>query len=155
MRAKGHAAEAIELLDLAVDHLDEDRPVPEVYQELGLAHRDAGDADKAVDLLEKVIRFHGQRGRMDFPADAARPLAELHEKRGNDARAADLYASLARGSDKANHLAYHRSAARVLTRLDLIEEARRMLMRAAALAEGDPAVAAEIESEIEDLDDED
>lgn len=152
LRSKGHAAEAVELLDLAIDHMDEDRPSWLAYQELGLAHRDAGNGEKAIDLLEKVLRHFVQRGVTDFPATAALPLAEMYEKNKGYARAADLYTSLARGSDKAGHLAYHRSAARVLTKLGLIDEARRMLTRAGALVDGDEALEREIEAEIEKLD---
>jgi tetratricopeptide (TPR) repeat protein len=132
--------------------MDEDRPSWLAYQELGLAHRDAGHEEKAVELLEKVIRHFVQRSVVDFPASAAVPLAALHEKRNNFARAADLYTSLARGTDRANHVVYHRAAAKVLLRIDLEEEARRMLTRAAALAEGDEKLSAEIEKEIEALD---
>lgn len=152
LRAKGHASEAVELLDLAIDLMDEDRPSWLAYQELGLAHRDAGNEAKAVDLLEKVIRHFVQRGVVDFPPSAAAPLAQLSEKRKDWARAADLWSSLARGTDRANHLGYHRNAARVLVKLDLLEEARRMLVRAQALAEGDAAIEKELEAELEALD---
>ena len=153
LRAKGHPEEAIALLDLAIDHMDEDRPSWLAYQELGLAHRDAGHDEKAIDLLEKVISHFVQRSVTDFPSSTSAPLAELHEKPGgNLARAADLYASLTRGSDKQGHLAYHRAAARVLGELGLVDEARRMLTRAAALAEGDDAASKSIESEIAKLD---
>ncbi len=152
LRAKGHAKEAIELIDLAIDLMDEDRPSWLAFQELGLAHRDAGDEDKALDLLEKVIRHFVQRSVVDFPASAAVPLAEIYEKRANFARAADLYTSLARGNDRANHIAYHRAAARVLLKIDLVDEARRMLTRAAALAEGDAKLNDEIEKQIDQLD---
>jgi tetratricopeptide (TPR) repeat protein len=152
LRAKGHADEAIELLDLAIDHMDEDRPSWLAYQELGLAHRDAGNEAKAIDLLEKVLRHFVQRGVTDFPPSAALPLAELHEKKNDLARAADLYASLARGTDRVNHLAYHLAAGRVLAKLDLVDEARRMYTRAAALAEGDATATAAVEAEIAKLD---
>ena len=76
-------------------------------------------------------------------------------QQGNDVRAADLYSSLARGSDKANHLTYHRHAARVLERLGLDDEARRMLVRAAGLAEKDAAAAGEIRRALARLDGED
>lgn len=155
LRLKGHAAEAISLLDLAIDHMDEDRPSWLAHQELGLAHRDAGNDAKAVEVLEKVVRFFVQRGTTDLPVATAMALAELSEKQGNDVRAADLYSSLARGSDKANHLAYHRHAARVLERLGLDEEARRMLVRAAGLAEKDAAAAEEIRRALARLDGED
>lgn len=152
LRTKGHAEEAIELLDLAIDHMDEDRPSWLAYQELGLAHRDAGKRERAVDLLEKVVRHFVQRGVTDFPPSAAVPLAEMHELNGNHARAADLYTALVRGTDKLGHLEYHRRAARALTKLGLVEEARRMLTRAAALADASPELEAEIEAEIAKLD---
>jgi tetratricopeptide (TPR) repeat protein len=152
LRERKHAEEAIELIDLAIDLMDEDRPSWLAYQELGLAHRDAGNEDKAVDLLEKVIRHFVQRSVVDFPATAAVPLARLYEKRSNFARAADLYASLARGTDRKNHVAYHRDAARVLVKIDQDDEARRMLTRAGALAEGDDALSAAIEKELAELD---
>ncbi len=155
LRLKGHAAESIELLQLAIDHMDEDRPSWLAHQELGLAHRDAGNEKKAIDVLEKVVRFFVQRGTTDLPVATAMALAELCEKQGNDVRAADLYTSLARGSDKPNHLAYHRHAARVLERLGLDDEARRMWVRAAGLAEADPAAAEEIRRALARLDGED
>lgn len=155
LRAKGAPAEAITLLDQAIDLMDEDRPSPLAYQELGLAHRDDGNVEKAVDLLEKVIRHFVQRGVTDFPPSAALPLAELHEKAGNHARAADLYAALARGTDKPNHLEYHRRAARALMELGMDDEARRMLTRAAALAEGNAALEKAVAKELAVLEGED
>jgi tetratricopeptide (TPR) repeat protein len=152
LRERKHPEEAIELIDLAIDLMDEDRPSWLAYQELGLAHRDAGNDDKAVDLLEKVVRHFVQRSVVDFPASAALPLAALYEKRSSYARAADLYASLARGTDRKNHIVYHRAAARVLLKIDQEDEARRMLTRAAALAEGDEALTTEIEKDIAALD---
>ncbi len=155
LRAKGAPEEAIQLLDQAIDLMDEDRPSWEAYRELGLAHRDAGNDERATDLLEKVLRHFVQRGVTDFPPSAAVPLAELHEKAGNHARAADLYTSLARGSDKAGHLEYHRRAARALVKLGMIEEARRMLTRATALAEGRPELEAAMEAELAKLEEDD
>lgn len=152
LRQKGHAEEAIEVLDTAISLLDEDRPSWEAYQELGLAKMDAGYDDEAIDLLEKVTRFFMSRQRLDFPRSTALPLARLHEKAGRLERAADLYRSLANGSDRANHLEYHREAARVLVQLGLLTEARRMLTRAAALAEETPDALAEIEAKIAELD---
>ena len=152
LRQKGHAEEAVEVLETAISLMDEDRPSWEAQQELGLAKRDAGDDDEAVALFEKVIRFFVSRSRLDFPPSTALALAQLHEKGGRLDRAADLYRSLANGSDRANHLAYHRDAARVLTELGLLAEARRMLTRAAALAERKPETLAEIEAAIAALD---
>ncbi|UJR81612.1 hypothetical protein [Sandaracinus amylolyticus] len=152
LRQKGHAEEAVEVLETAIELMDEDRPSWEAFQELGLAKRDAGHDAEAIDLLEKVLRFFVARSRLDFPSSTARPLAELHEKAGRLERAADLYRGLANGSDRANHLAYHRDAARVLTELGLLAEARRMLTRAAALAEGQPEILADVEAKIAKLD---
>lgn len=152
LRQKGHAEEAIEVLDTAISLLDEDRPSWEAYQELGLAKADAGHDEEAIELLEKVKRFFVSRQRLDFPPSTALPLARLYEKVGRLERAADLYRSLANGSDRASHLHYHREAGRVLTELGLTTEARRMLTRAAALAEDVPDVLADIESKIAALD---
>lgn len=152
LRQKGHAEEAVEVIESAIALMDEDRPSWEAHQELGLAKRDAGDEDEAIALLEKVVRFFVSRSRLDFPPSTALPLAQLHEKSGRLERAADLYRSLANGSDRANHLAYHRDAARVLTALGLLAEARRMLTRAAALAEGKPETLTEVEAAIAALD---
>ena len=152
LRQKGHPEEAVEVLDTAISLLDEDRPSWEAYQELGLAKADAGHDEEAIDLLEKVTRFFVSRQRLDFPRSTALPLARLYEKAGRLERAADLYRSLANGSDRANHLEYHREAGRVLTELGLATEARRMLTRAAALAEEKPDVLAEVEAKIAALD---
>ncbi|MDQ3037369.1 MAG: tetratricopeptide repeat protein [Myxococcota bacterium] len=152
LREKGHADEAIDVLETAIELMDDDRPSWEAYQELGLAKMDAGHDVEAIDLLEKVVRFFVSRSRLDFPRASALPLARLHEKQGQLERAADLYRNLASGSDRANHLEYHREAARVLTELGLYSEARRMLTRAAALAESEPAVLATVEADIVALD---
>ncbi|MBK8173245.1 MAG: hypothetical protein IPK60_23325 [Sandaracinaceae bacterium] len=48
-------------------------------------------------------------------------------------RAADLIRSLAQGNDRVNHLKYHREAERLLTKLGMHEEAKRMAQRAAEL----------------------
>lgn len=152
LREKGHPEEAIEVLETAIELTDDDRPSWEAYQELGLAKMDAGHDDEAIDLLEKVVRFFVSRSRLDFPRASALPLARLCEKKGQLERAADLYRNLASGSDRANHLEYHREAGRVLTELGLYAEARRMLTRAAALAETQPEILATIEADIVALD---
>ena len=151
LRQKGHAAEAVEVLEAAIGLMDEDRPAWEAYQELGLAKADAGRAEEAVELLEKVVRFFVQRADTNLPPTTAAPLAKLVEEQGNLQRAADLWSTLARGKDRANHLTYHREASRVLEKLGLKQEARRMLTRASALAEGSPEIAAEIEKKLNEL----
>jgi tetratricopeptide (TPR) repeat protein len=153
LRAKGHAAEAIDVLDAGIGLMDEDRPAPMALQELGLARRDAGRDDEAIETLERVIRIYVARASIDdFPPSTAVPLAELHEKNGNLARAADLWAALTRTKDEANLLKYHREAARVLGLLGERREARRFLARAGALAENDPRLADSIEMQLTDLD---
>jgi tetratricopeptide (TPR) repeat protein len=152
LRQKGYPEEAIEVLEAAIDRMDGDRPSWEAYQELGLAKRDAGHDEDAIELLEKVIHFFVTRSHLDFPPSAALPLAQLYEKLGRKERAADLYRSLASGSDRANHLQYHLEAARVLSELGLLAEARRMLTRAAALAESKPDVVAAVEAQIAEID---
>jgi tetratricopeptide (TPR) repeat protein len=152
LRQKGHAEEAIEVLDTAIALLDEERPSWEAYQELGLAKMDAGRDEEAAALLERVVRHFASRSHLDFPRSTAFPLAKLHEKAGRLEKAADLYRGLANGSDRANHLEYHREAARVLTELGLLDEARRMLTRAAALARESPDALAEIEAKIAAID---
>ncbi len=152
LRQKGHAAEAVEILRTSIELMDEDRPSWEAHQELGLALRDTGEIEAAIELLEKVIRHFTQRSSLDFPPSTALPLARLHEEAGRLERAADLYRSLANGSDRERHLEHHRDAARVLVELGLLSEARRMLTRAAALAESKPDQLATIEAEIVALD---
>lgn len=156
LRAKGHAAEAIDVLDAAIGLMDEDRPNPMALQELGLARRDAGRDEAAIETLERVIRIFVARAAIDdFPPNSAVPLAELHEKNGNLARAADLWAALTRTKDEKNLLRYHREAARVLGLLGERREARRFLARAGALAENDPRLADSIEMQLTDLDKDD
>ena len=146
LRKRGHADAAIDVLESAVAVIGEGQVDLFVQQELALAHRDAGHDAKAEQMLELVIDTLVKQARLDFPAETAVALAELHEKRGNVKRAADLWRSLTQGSDRAGHLRYHREAARLLVKLGLAEEARRMYQRAAELAEGakDAEAAAEV-----------
>jgi tetratricopeptide (TPR) repeat protein len=152
LREKGHPEPAIEVLETAIEIMGEEQPSWEVVQELGLARMDAGHDQQAFDLLERVLKIFVARARLDFPRTTALPLAKLSEKMGKLERAADLYRSLASGSDRENHLEYHREAGRVLVKLELLDEARRMWTRASALAESQPELLAEIEAEIATLD---
>lgn len=153
LRQKGHPDEAVEILEVAITLTEADRPNPSALEELGLAQRDAGHDDAAIETLERVIGLFVSRAAVsDFPPVAATTLAKLYEKKGNLARAADLWTNLARGKDRQGHLLYHREAGRVLGKLSMLAEARRMLTRASALAESQPAVVAEIEAEIAALD---
>ncbi len=152
LREKGHPEPAIDVLETAIEIMGEEQPSWEVIQELGLARMDAGHDQEALALLERVLKIFVARARFDFPRTTALPLAKLCEKMGKLDRAADLYRSLANGSDRGNHLEYHREAGRILVKLGLFDEARRMWTRASALAEAQPEVLAEIEAELATLD---
>ncbi len=152
LRTHGHAAEAVEVLESAIDVMGESSPEWRVLQELGLACADAGEDERAIDLLESVLKILTARRHYDFPPDTVVPLARLHEKHGQTERAADLFRSLTRGSDRKNHLAYHREAARLLAGLGLGDEARRMLQRALALAAGDDEATAAVDAQLAALD---
>lgn len=134
LRIKGHHEEAIQVLDVAVSLMGEVRPDLRVLQELGLAHASAQNKERAVAILEDVIGRYVQRGHFDFPPDAALTLATLQEERGDLTRAADLLRSLARGSDVPRRVHYHREAARLLKKLGLADESRRLLTRAQEIA---------------------
>ncbi len=133
LRTKGLAAEAVEVLQAALLVMDTERRDPFVLQELGLSHAAAGNAGEAVALLEEVISAFTARRDFDYPPEGTVALAALHEKAGNVQRAADLIRSLAQGNDRVNHLKYHREAERLLTKLGMHEEAKRMAQRAAEL----------------------
>ncbi len=152
LRMKGHAKEAVSVLETALSLVDPDQANIVAWQELGLARRLARKPKGAIAMLERVIEHHLKRNIRDFPPSTAVPLAELYEEQGRLERAADLDGALARGSDRQNHLRYHRDAARVLVKLELWDEARRMLARAAALAEKDPDTLAAVEAEIAAID---
>ncbi|MBO6939599.1 MAG: tetratricopeptide repeat protein [Deltaproteobacteria bacterium] len=153
LRTKDLPEEAIEVLEAASGLLDDIRPDWQVLEELGLAYADAEREDEAIATLERVIAFFTDRKLVDFPIRTARTLAELHEEQGKLERAADLYASLARGSDRQNHAEYHREAGRLLGEVGLTDEARRMLKRAIALADEGSEDREEAEALLADLDD--
>jgi tetratricopeptide (TPR) repeat protein len=153
LRGKGHPVEAVEVLEAGIGLMDEDRPSWLALQELGLAKRDAGRFDAGIETLEAVIRQFVSRGAVDdLPPTTAAPLAALHERAGNLARAADLWAALSRSPDRTGAVQYHREAARVLVLLNERSEARRFLARAAALAEDDPDLLEAIEQQRAKLD---
>jgi len=137
LRRKGHSTEAVEVLEAAME-MWEGQPSWRLQQELGMALADAGEDDRAIEQLEALVATFVARRQYDFPPEATVTLARLHEKAGKAERAADLYRSLTRGSDRRNHLGYHLEAARLLGVLGLEEEARRMVQRASALAADDP-----------------
>lgn len=155
LRSIGSPGEAVEVLEAALPLLGEERPDWRYLEEVGLAHADAGNAESAAAYFDRVIAFHVSLRRHDRPLElpvaTAVTRAKLYEDEGRLEKAADLYRSLATGSDKANHLTYHREAGRLLIELELIEEARRMLTRALALAEDDADAKAEIEAQLAEL----
>ena len=137
--------EAIEVLEAALSSRDEHEPDFRIWLELGLAYADAGRDELAISQLERVIEFLTRRHQRDLPPEGALRLAALYEKSGRPARALDLYTVLADGSDRQNAFAYELEAARLMQKLDLRSEARRMLQRAREDAPHDPAVRARIE----------
>ncbi len=151
LRLKEHFEEAIEVIEAALPLLGEERPDWRFFEELGLARVAAGQDEEAANDFDRVIAQFVQLRRLDFPPATAVARAKLHEAAGEPEKAADLYRGLANGSDRDNHLAYHREAARVLIELGLDEEARRMLTRALALAESDASAAATIEAQLAEL----
>jgi tetratricopeptide (TPR) repeat protein len=134
LRKEGHASEAIEVLDAAQVVMGEARPEWRILQELGLAHAAAGNEERGVELLERVVQMFSAQRLTDLPHDTAVPLAELHEKLGNKVRAADLYASLAKGTDRERLHAYNLNAARLLIELGQRDDAMRLLQQATELA---------------------
>jgi tetratricopeptide (TPR) repeat protein len=151
-RREGLAADAVEILNSAIDALGEDGHRQwRLEIELGLAHAALGHDEQAIDALEGAIGYLTTRHGLDLPPEGAVPLAELHEKRGNRGRALDLYNLLANGSDVANHFSYYRNAARLLRELDQPGEARRMLQRASELAPQDPELRAALAAELAEL----
>lgn len=151
LRSKGHYAEAAEVLEAALPLLDEDRPDWQFFEELGLATLAADQPERAAGYLDRVIAYFVRLRRLDFPPATAVARATIHERAGELEKAADLYRGLANGSDRQNHLTYHLEAARLLIQIELLDEARRMLTRALALAENDPDARARIEAKLAEL----
>ncbi len=133
LRLLARPAEAVEVLEQCAALFEHERVEWPVLMELGLAYAESGADERAVSALEEVIEQVTQRGQRDLPPAATVSLAQLHEKRGNLARSADLYSALTEGSDGANHARYHREAGRLLTAIGLADDARRMHERADAL----------------------
>lgn len=151
LRDTGHLEEAIGVLEAGASLMDDIRPDWMLMQELAYAYAEAGRIDDAIAQLEGVISFMTARQILDFPPRTARKLAELHEQQGKLDRAADLYAQLARGSDRDNHPLYYKEAGRLLHELELDAEARRLLKRARTLVENADEPDPELRRAIEDL----
>ncbi|HKP64637.1 MAG TPA: tetratricopeptide repeat protein [Polyangiales bacterium] len=137
--------EAIEVLEAALASRDEHDPDFRLWHELGLAYADAGKDEAAIGQLERVVEFLTRRNQRDLPPEGTLRLAALYEKSERPARALDLYTLLAGGSDLPNLFAYQMEAARLMQKLGLTAEARRMAARARETAPQDPAVQARLE----------
>lgn len=151
LRQKGDPESALTFIEAALSLIEEDQPNLLVQLELALAKRDVGQRAEAIEILERVVRGQIARAQLDIAPSIAIPLAEMHEADGNLARAADLYSTLGRGSDKANHVEYHRNAGRLLMALGLRQEARKMLARASALADQSSEISHDIEEILAEL----
>ncbi len=151
LRMRGEAEPAVTILEAALGLLEEGQPNWPVELELALALRDASRQTEAVETLERIVRFFVSRSNLDIPPGVVVPLAQLHEKHGNLARAADLFTTLTRGADRENHAFYHREAGRLLKTLGLRQEARRMLTRASALADKSSEISRDVEDILAEL----
>lgn len=153
--SKDHVDEAVEVLESGAELLDEDRPDWRFLEQLGLAYAEADRPAEAAATLDRIIALFVSLRRpdrpLDYPPAAAVARAKIYEDEGRLEKAADIYRTLSSGTDTANHLTYHREAARLLLELELEEEARRMLTRALALAEDDEEARAEIEEQLAEL----
>jgi tetratricopeptide (TPR) repeat protein len=137
--------EAIEVLEAALAARDEHDPDFRLWHELGLAYADAGKDEAAISQLERVVEFLTRRNQRDLPPEGTLRLAMLYEKSERPARALDLYTLLAGGTDQPNLFAYQMEAARLMQKLGLTAEARRMLQRARESAPQEPAVQARLD----------
>lgn len=135
LRDKGHGAEALEVLQSALEICTVTSHVDWLLlQELGLTQQMEDNPEEAVSFFEQVLEFFTSHQITDYPVPTATSLARLYEKSGRLERAADLYRGLSQGSDTGQHARYHYEAGRLLGQLGLHEESRRMLTRARALA---------------------
>ena len=145
LRMEKRYDEAIKRLDLAVEKMGGVTPDIRVYRELGLAHRDAGHRDEALDCFKAVIDHRGSLGIYAFDPETAEALATLHLDRGEKSEAADLYRHLAQGRNLAGRYRYHMLAGRLLKEIGKKAEGVRELHAARALAPDD-AARAEVEA---------
>jgi tetratricopeptide (TPR) repeat protein len=143
--------EAIEVIEAGIEALEGKPPDFRLWQELGLAHSDAGHDAEAKQWLERVVAHLAGHGQTDLPPEGTRRLAALYESSGAPGRALDLYSLLAAGSDRPNLHVYHLDAARLMASLGLEPDARRMLQRARELAPQDEQIQASISQALEQL----
>jgi len=140
--------EAIEVLEAGLEALHGRQPDMRLWHELGLAYADQGNDAEAIKWLERMVEYLAGQKLTDMPAEGTAKLAELHERAGRNARALDLYSLLAHGSDVPRLYHYHEQAARLLIAGQMLQEARRMLVRALELAPEDAAVKARIQESL-------
>jgi tetratricopeptide (TPR) repeat protein len=138
--------EAIDVLEAGLEALKGKPPDVRVWQELGLTLADAGRDAEAITWLERIVALLASQKHTDLPPGGTVRLAQLYERSGRASRALDLYALLARGTDRANLHVYHEQAARLMLTLGLRDEAHRMLLRARELAPDDASVRARIDA---------
>jgi tetratricopeptide (TPR) repeat protein len=137
LRKAGRLDESLEVLEAGQPHLGSLRPDMRLVRELGLTHRALGNVEAAMAALKAVVEYSAATSDFDFDPSAAVPLAELHEEKGELARAADLYRHLAAGSHAAGHFSYNRNAGRLLAATKQPDLARKFFARAVELAPSD------------------
>jgi tetratricopeptide (TPR) repeat protein len=137
--------EAIERLELAVQKMGTVTPDIRVYRELGLANRDAGKKQEAIDCLKAVVDHQASLGIFDFDPETAEVLAELYLETGEKEEAANLYRHLARGRNAGSRFRYYLLAGKLLKEIGNKADGVRELHAARAVAPDD-AARAEIEA---------
>ena len=143
--------EAIEVLEASLDALEGQQPDFRIWQELGLAHADAGRDADATTFLERMVTQLSSLGHTDLPPEGTLRLAKLYERADAAARALDLVSLLAAGSDRPNLHVYHLEAARLMRGLGLTADARRMLQRARELVPDDESSQQRITQALDEL----
>lgn len=153
LRQQGHLDEAVDVLESGLNMMVASDVNPEwrLIQELGLTFADLENPPKAIDYLEQVVEILVARHHLDLPPESAIRLAELHERSGNKARAADLFSILAHGSDTGNYFLYYKESGRLLAEIGVNAEARRALKRAIEFAPDDEQIKESLRSQIEAL----
>ncbi len=151
LRQQGHLDEAVAVLESGLNMMVacDLHPDWRLLQELGLTFADLEDPQKAIEYLEQVVSILVARQHLDLPPESATRLADLHERSGNKARAADLYSMLAHGSDTENYFIYYKESGRLLAEIGVKVEARRALQRAIELAPDDEPVKEALRSQLE------
>jgi tetratricopeptide (TPR) repeat protein len=140
--------EAVEVLEAGLEAVHGRRPDVRLWQELGLTLAEQGKDAEAIKWLERMVELLSSQKLTDMPPEGTAKLAELHERAGRNTRALDLYSLLAHGSDVPRLFHYHEQAARLLLASNMVQDARRMLLRALELAPDDAAVKARIQASL-------